>query len=400
MFQAEAREQKQPDTTVEEIDLDAIFHLLWERRRFLCFFSIGSALLALVIVLLLNDRFTATAIALPPSQNSSSSAATLLSQAGGGFLASSFGAKTQGDQMVSMLRTQTVEDAVINRFGLRERYHVKKLSQARKKLESRSTITLGSKDGLVTIEVTDLDPQMAADITNAYLEAYQKLSSRIAVTEASQRRIFFEQQLLEAKENLARAETRMREAEKTTGILQIEGQTRALIESTAQLRAQVMAKEVQLQSLRSFATEDNPDVIRAHQELDALQEQLTRIGGSSQDALQLAPKGSTTAAGMEYINRLRDVRYYEAISELIAKQYEIARQDEARQGTGMQIVERATAPDTKSSPQRILAVALAFLTGFFIASGWCLLSPRLPRLSDIRSEPIAVEQAPSDSLKG
>ena len=111
---------------------------------------------------------------------------------------------------------------------------------------------------MITISVTDWDPKLAAEIANGYVEEFRKFSANLAITEASQRRIFFQQQLLEAKGNLAAAEEAMKGTEEATGVLQIDSQTRALIESAAALRAQVVAKEVQLQGMRAYATEDNP----------------------------------------------------------------------------------------------------------------------------------------------
>jgi uncharacterized protein involved in exopolysaccharide biosynthesis len=379
-MQAKVTVQQNPDVEIGERQWEDVLQLLLQRKKFILIFSLGAALLTLIVVFLLKDQFTATAIAMPPSQ-SASTASSLLSQFGGasGIVGSSLGVKTQGDMMVSMLRTDTVEDAVIHRFDLEQRYHVNKLSKARKKFRSRSSISLGSKDGLVTVEVTDRDPKMAADIANYYLASYQELSSKVAFTEASQRRVFFEKQLFDAKTNLARAEVNFKDAEKSTGILQVEGQTRALIESAAELRAQVTAKEVQLQGLSTYMTTNNPEYIQGSQELHALQAQLARIGGSNQNPTLLTQNSAVPEASMEYVNKLRDVRYYETISNLIAKQYEIARQDEARQGVGMQIIESATPPDTRSGPHRTLAVIFALLMGFFVSAGWCLLADRFSK---------------------
>jgi tyrosine-protein kinase Etk/Wzc len=381
-MQAKVTVQQNPDVELDERQQwEDGLQVLFRRWKFILVFSSGVALLTLLIVLLLKDQFTATAIAMPPSQ-SATSASSLLSQFGGasGIVGSSLGVKTQGDVMVSMLRTQSVEDAVIRRFGLELRYHVTKFSDARKKFQSRSSVSLGSKDGLVTVEVTDRDPKMAADIANGYLNAYQDLSSKVAFTEATQRRMFFEKQLFDAKTDLARAEVSFKDVEKTRGILQVEGQTRALIESAAELRAEIAAKEVELERLNTYMTANNPEYIQNSQELHALQVQLARVGGSDQNPVLLTPNSKVPEANMEYLNKLRDVRYYETISDLLAKQYEIARQDEARQGVGMQVIEAATPPDTKSGPHRILAVVFALLMGFFVSSGWCLLAGRFSKI--------------------
>jgi len=373
--------QQNPDVELSERQQwEDGLQLLLQRKKFILSFSFGLALLTLVIVFILRDEFTATAIAMPPSENGSSAAAFLGQLGGaGGLVGSSLGVKTQGDVMLSMLRTQTVEDRVIQQFDLKARYHQKKISDARKKFQSYSSVSLGSKDGLVTIEVTDRDPKMAAEIANGYLAAYQELASRVAFNEATRRRIFYEKQLFDAKTDLARAEVSFKDVEKAGGVLQVEAQTRAIIESAAELRAQIAAKEVQLQRLSTYMTADNPEYILNSQELHALQAQLTRVGGSSQNPALLTPNDKVPEATMEYLNKLRDVKYYETISDLIAKQFEIAKQDEARQGAGMQVIEAATPPDSKSGPHRTLAVVLAWLMGLFLSGGWCLMGDRFTK---------------------
>lgn len=379
-MQAAAPEMETIRADSRELTLVDAIQILFRRWKFIAWFTLGTTILAAVIALILRDEFTASAIILPPTQEASAGS-SLLAQVGGAagmMLGSSLGLKSQGDLIQSLLKTETVENEIINQFHLQQRYHQKKLSGARGVLEHRTKIVLGTKDGLITIHVTDRDPNLAAAMANAYIDAYRKLSERLAISEASQRRMFYEQQLLEAKENLARADVALKNVEQSTGVLQVESQTRALIESAAMLRAQVAAKEVQLQGLRSFATDTNPEYMRLKDELNALQEQLARVGASDEDPALIIPKGKETAATLDYVRKLRDVKYYEAVSELIARQYEIAKQDEARQGVGVQVVERATPPDSKSAPMRKVIVLLAFLMGLFIASGWCLISARVP----------------------
>ena len=136
-----------------------------------------------------------------------------------------------------------------------------------------------AKDGLIRITLEDGDPKRAAELANGYVEEFRKLSASLAITEAARRRLFFEQQLQQAKDNLTAAEEAMRKTEQSTGVLQIDSQARSLIESAAVLRGQVVAKQVQIQGMRSFAAEDNPDLILAKQELAALQSAARTTGG-------------------------------------------------------------------------------------------------------------------------
>jgi uncharacterized protein involved in exopolysaccharide biosynthesis len=347
---------------------------------------VGAAVLTTVVVLVIPSRYTAETIVLPPGQNSSTSSALLGQLGGSGALASAAGAslgiKNPGDIYVSLLRSRTVEDSVIKRFGLMDRYGKRNKSDARIAFEKHSNVALGAKDGLITISMTDGDRKLAADIANGYLDEFRKFSADLAITEASQRRIFFQQQLLEANQNLAAAEEAMKGIEQSTGVLQIDSQTRSLIESAADLRAQVVAKEVQLQGMRAYATEDNPQMLEVRQQLAALQAQLAKLGGSDQSsgAGLIVPKGKVPEAGMEYIRKLRDVKYYETIAELIGRQFEMAKLDEARQGAIIQVVDVAVVPDDRSFPRRTITVTIVSLLGLLASCGWCFLVEGFERL--------------------
>jgi len=362
------------------------------RRKFIICFTACVAILAAITVLLIPSRYTAFTLVLPPGQNSSMSSALLGQLGGSGALTSlagaSLGIKNPGEIYVSLFRSRTVEDSIIQRFGLMARYGAKMPSNARTAFEAHSTVALAAKDGLITISVTDRDPGKAAEIANGYIDEFRKLSANLAITEASQRRIFFQQQLKEAKENLAAAEEAMKGTEQSTGVFQIDSQTRVLIESAAALRAQIVAKEVQIQGMRSYATEDNPEIFEAKQQLAALQAQLARLADADQDSSSglIVPKGKVPEAGMEYIRKLRDVKYYDTISELIAKQFEMAKLDEARQGAVIQVVDVAVPPDHRSYPKRTITVILAMVLAFFVACGWGILAESLRRLDSNPAE--------------
>jgi len=369
-----------PFQTETEISVLDIAALLSRHRRFILRFVLGSALLASLIAFLLPVRYEAKIVLMPPQQNSSMSSA-LLSQLGNlGSLASLAGGglsiKSQTDMYVSLLTSRTVEDAMIQRFGLMQEYHEKRMSDARDRFESRTTVVAGAKDGLIRLSLEDGDPKRAAEMANGYVEEFRKLSASLAITEAARRRMFFEQQLRQSKDDLAGAEEAMKKTQQSTGVLQIDSQARSLIESAAILRGQVVAKQVQIQGMRSFAAEDNPHLILAKQELTALESQLARLTGSQSDDgsddLMLS-KGRATEAGLEYLRRYRDVKYRETVFGLLAKEFEMAKLDEAREGAIVQVVDPAVAPDKRSFPPRLLIILGTPILAFFVAGFWVML---------------------------
>ncbi len=377
---------RDPFASESEISALDLLVLIVERKRFILRFVLGGIVLAIVISFLLPVRYEGKVVLLPPAQ-SSSIGSSLMGQLGGlgalGSLASlaggSLGLKNPADMYVSLLASRTVEDAMIQRFGLMQEYRKKLISDTRKELEHRTTVVAGNKDGLIRVTVEDGNPRRAAELANGYVEEFRKLSATLAISEAARRRLFFEQQLQDAKEKLTQAEEAMTKTEQTTGVLQIDSQARALIESAAILRAQVVAKEVQIEGMRSFATDDNPALVLAKQELAALQSQLDRVAGSQKDTgsdINLS-KGRVTQSGMEYIRRFRDLRYQETVFWLLAKEFEIAKLDEAREGSIIQVVDAAVPPDKKSSPHRLLIVLASTVLAFFVAVFWVWMRKRL-----------------------
>jgi uncharacterized protein involved in exopolysaccharide biosynthesis len=373
-----------------EVTLLDVVALLAGRRRFILRFVLGTLLLAVAVSFLLPVRYEAHILLLPPQQNSSMSSMLMGQLANLGSLASlaggSLGIKNPVDMYVSLLTSRTVEDAMIQRFGLMSEYREKKLSGARKELEYRTTVVAGSKDGLIRITVEDRDPKRAAELANGYVEEFRKLSASLAITEAARRRLFFEAQLQQAKNDLADAEEAMKKTEQSTGVLQIDSQARSLIESAAVLRGQVVAKQVQIQGMRSFAAEDNPELVLAKQELASLQSQLQQLAGSQHDSESdiILSRGKVTSSGLDYIRRLRDVKYRETVFELLAKEFEIAKLDEAREGSIVQVVDPAITSDKRSSPHRMLIIIASSVLAVFVAVFWVLLQQSWDRTFAVR----------------
>lgn len=377
---------RRQETEVSLLDLTV---LLVQHKRFIAGFVVGAAVLAIVVALVLPVRYEAKVTLMPPSQSSSSMGSALLGQLGGlgslTALAGGFGIKNPADMYVSLLTSRTVEDAMIQKFGLMAEYREKRISDTRKDFERRTSVVAGSKDGLIRITLEDGDPKRAADLANGYVEEFRRLSASLAITEAARRRLFFQQELEQAKNDLTAAEEAMRKTQQSTGVLQIDSQARALIESAATLRAEVVAKEVEIQGMRTFAADDNPQLLLAKQQLAALQSQLQQIAGSQRDTGSdiVLSKGRVTESGMEYLRSLRELKYHETVFELLAKELEIAKLDEAREGEIVQVVDPAVVPDRKSSPHRTLIVIGTTLLAFFGSAFWVIVRQGLTRSFEV-----------------
>jgi tyrosine-protein kinase Etk/Wzc len=368
--------------------------VLARRKKMILWMTVGFAALACIVSFIIPPEYTATIVILPPQQSSSLS--SILGDFGGlsslaGLASSALGGKNLQDMYVSMLKSESVEDSVIQKYGLMQEYHKKYFYDARKRLEWHTTIDGSKKDGLIRLSFEDHNPARAAEIANGYIEILRGLSQHLAITEAAQRRVIFEQQLEKAKDDLANSEEALKQTELSTGFVQIDSQARALIESAARLRAQVVAKEVQIQAMQAYAGEGNPDLQEQEQELAGLRSQFNSLVGSegnSPDDLFLS-KGNVPEAALEYARKLRDVKYNEAIFEVLARQLEIAKIDEAKEGGFLQIVNPAITPERRSFPKRTWFTLGFAAFGLSFSMMLALLQVRVARM---RANPIDAAQ--------
>jgi capsule polysaccharide export protein KpsE/RkpR len=370
-----------PVAEEHEVDVLAVTTILLRgKATILRFMLVMLVLTAIIVYGLMSPMYTADAVFLPPQTAPGSSMSQLASQIGSlGAMGALGGLKSPSDIYLGILNSRTVADSLVKRFDLQNVYKTKRLSSAIKKLEGRSTFATG-KNTLITISVQDHDPNRAADLANGYLDALREQNGRLALTEAAQRRLFFEQQLEREKNSLADAEVEMKKTQEQTGLIAPYGQAQAEIETTAELRAQISSRQVALAALRQGATDENPQVVRLQSEIAGLQRELTKIQSDPSQhqlgSIQL-PTAKVPELALEFVRKQREVKYHEVLFELIAKQYEAARLDESRDAPILQVVDRAVVPDRKSGPPRLLAMIGALLLGAILGSIWVLVKQYL-----------------------
>ena len=369
--------------------------ILARRKKFILWMTVAFAAAGCIVSFILPQKYKATVLILPPQQQSSSLSSVLGQMGSLGSLADlaggSLGIKNIADLYVAMLRSESVEDEVIQKYGLLQQYNKKFYYDARKKLEWHTTIDGSKKDGLIRLTFEDRNPARAAEIANGYVEILRSLSQHLAISEAAQRRVIFEQQLEKANNDLASSEEALKQTQLSTGFVQIDSQARALIESAAAVRAQIVAKEVQVQVMQTYAGEGNPDLQEQEEELAGLRRQFSRMvgaNGSSPNDLFLS-KGNVPQAALEYANKLRDVKYNQAIFQVVARQLEVAKIDEAREGGFLQIVNPALTPERRSFPQRKWIIIGAAAFGLSLAIVLALFEVHLARM---RANPIEAAQ--------
>jgi tyrosine-protein kinase Etk/Wzc len=341
-----------------------------KHKRMIAVVTLGAALLAVIISLLMPNVYTGKAVVMPPRQDQSA-AALVIGQitgavgGGGGNLTDALGLKSVNDLYIGLLKSRSIADRLIERFELQKLYGTATQVDTRRGLAKNSVFTAG-KDGLMTIEFDDEDPRRAADIANAYVEELDTITRGLAITEASQRRLYYEKQLVQTKESLVKAEAQLMKVQQETGIIKLDEQARPIFEAISALRGQMAAKEIQIAGMRSFATDRNPELIRAREELAGMQKQLDMLQRNNAvgDGQILVPTGKVPELGLEYIRKLREVTYNDALFQALSKQYEIARIEEGKNASVIQSVDKAVVPDRKSKPARSLIVIFsAFIAG-------------------------------------
>jgi len=365
------------------IDFQAAFLELWAGRKTILLAGLVALLLATIIAFLLPPYFVSVASFLPPSSSSSSGASALMGQlsqlsglgGGAGLLGT---AKTPGDLYVGILKSHSVAGELVKRFDLLRIYGVNKESRAEKLLAANSTFEVGLKDSIITMSVTDKSPSRARDMANAYLDALREINSNLALSEASQRRLFFGQQLAKEKDELADAEVDLKRTEEQSGFIAPAGQTASEIQTIAQTRAQISARQAELSGLRQSDAEENPDVLRLQSEIGNLQGQLERLeSGTGKGAGTAIPTSKVPEVALDYVRKEREVKYHEALFEMLARQYESARLDEAHDAPLLQVLDPASYPDSKSGPPRMLIAFFGLLLGLFAGCAWVLALARL-----------------------
>ena len=361
--------------------LDLIL-LLAARRRLLVTVTLLAMVLGAIIAFSTKPTYTAIATIMPP-QAPQSSLSSLMGQLGsltnlngaGGLL------KNPSDLYVGVLQSRTIADRAIAHFDLQQRWHARTMVTARKALANHALFE-SAKNGMIQISVTEHDPGLASNLANFFVDALYEMNSTLAISEASQRRLFFEQQLNDEKRALSAAEEDLKSTEQKTGLLSLAGQTELVVRNIAQMRAQISAYEVKLQALRTYDSEENPDVIRLQQEISTMRAQLVQLQNSPK---RLSPGDTDITAtqvpggSLEYARKLREVKYHDTLLDLLSRQYEAARIDEAKSAPIIQAVDRSVPPDQKSGPPRILITLSSGIIGFLLAAAFVFLRGLLER---------------------
>jgi uncharacterized protein involved in exopolysaccharide biosynthesis len=350
--------------------LDYLLVLLKYKKMIFVIVS-AAFLLTCAVMLLKPNIFTASTRILPPAERKLGLGGGMLSAIGdlGPLAGISLGSYSV-DLYAGMLRSRTIADAIIDRFDLMKSYNQSYRTNTYATLEKLVSISIGKKDGIITVSVDDKDPERAAAIANAYIEELENLNVKFNLSNAGRERLFLEKRLELVKSDLNRTEDSLKEFQEKNKAIKIDAQATALIESVSRLRAELASKEVELGALLTYQAEQNPQVRELREVVQQLKMQLRQLEETPPGNRIVSDVFITTAdmpdIGMRFARLMRDYKIQETLFELLTQQYEMAKISEAKNTLKIQVLDVAAVPDRKSKPNRKLAVIVAtILAGFF-----------------------------------
>jgi capsule polysaccharide export protein KpsE/RkpR len=362
--------------------------LLWSRRRFLFRASIMGLIASTLIALVIPKSYTSTARLMPPDAQSKSGLAMMaaLASKGGGGLGSIagdlLGLQSSGALFIGVLRSQTAQERLIQEFNLRKVYGARLVTDARRKLDENTSISEDRKSGIISISVTDHDPNRAAAMANGYVNELNSLVAELSTSAAHRERVFLEGRLKVAKQELDNASAQLAQFSSKHGTLDIQTEGRAMLDAAGTLSGQLIAAQSELEGIRQIYTDNNSRVRALKGRVEELREQLKKLDGTgpgeatANDALPGASDGmpyptikSLPLLGAKYADYYREAKVQETVYELLTEQYELAKVEEAKETPSVKVLDIAQKPERKSFPPRLL---IMFLGTFLMLSASAL----------------------------
>jgi uncharacterized protein involved in exopolysaccharide biosynthesis len=336
---------------------------------------------SVIYSLTLHNIYTATAKVLPPQKESAGGLSALISQAGGlsGLAAGGFGGGS--DLYLGILKSRSVADAVIQQLDLVKIYKVPTIEAARINLAVAVKVQAG-KDGIISISAEDKDPKLSALLANTYVDELGKATVRLNLSKAGAERLFLEKRLNLVKQDLKVAEEDLKAFAQKNKIVQVDSQASASITAISRIRAEIASREVQLAILRRSRTDQSPEVLALQTGITRLRGELGALVGTDTGGEGVPSLGNVPGLGLEYSRKMREFKTQEAIYEQLTKQYEIAKLNEAKDSSTLQVLDAAVVPIKKSRPVRSIIVLSAAAASFFISILFILVQEYLTNVSD------------------
>jgi uncharacterized protein involved in exopolysaccharide biosynthesis len=377
-----------------------LLRLLWDCRQALLGATAIGLLASTLVAFLIPSSYTSTTRLMPPDSQSSSGMAMMAAMAaktaGGlaGVAGDLLGLKSSGALFIGVLRSQTAQDRLIQEFGLQKVYRTKLITDARTKLDEKTSISEDRKSGIITISVTDHDPKRATVLANGYVDQLNSLVAELSTSAAHRERVFLEERLKVAKRDLDDAGNQLAQFSSKNNTLDIQQEGKAMLDAAGTLAGQMIVAQSELEGLRQIYTDNNPRVRALNARVGELRKELDKLGGTPADAAKAANSSANVSNGMpyptirslpllgaKYADYYRRAKIQETVFELLTEQYELAKVEEAKETPSVKVLDPAQVPERKSFPPRLLIMFLGTFLVFSMSLA-CVLGAEHWRGSD------------------
>lgn len=359
--------------------------VVWAERRKMLRVTGWSLVAATLLAFVLPTRYTSTVSLMPPDQ-STGSKLQMLAAAGTGLAASTglpgiaselLGSKASGAVFIGVLSSRSVRSRLVERFDLRREYGTRSMENACKKLGRYTDLSEEKKSGIISIKVTDSTRQRAAQLAGAYVEELNRTLADLNTSAAHRERVFLEQRLQTVKQELDTSAKALSEFSSKNLTFDPRDQGKAMLDATTFLQARLIAAESQLRGLEQIYTDRNTRVRALRAQVEQLRNELNRIGGvnaggPSTGDFQYPSVRQLPLLGVQYADLYRRTKVQEIVFELLTKQYELAKVEEAKEIPSVKVLDSPNVPERKSFPPRLLIIVGCTLLACLATSLWIL----------------------------
>ena len=382
----------QLDSTLARERMCSRLRILWAERRFLLRIGCVALLVSTVIAFLIPKRYTTQVQIMPPDTQSTNTLALVAGLTGKGdvgglgtIAGDLLGMKSTGALFMGVLQSRTVRDHIVHRFDLKKVYGERLEEFARQDLAENTSISEDRKSGILTMNVTDRDAKRAVAIATAYVEELDALMAQLSTSSARRERVFLDQRLSSVKQDLDSAAKDFSQFATKNGTIDITEQGKAMVTAAAALEGQLIAAQSELEGLKQIYTDSNVRVRATQARIAELQHQIEKFSGKPAPAYDPSRDSSSETypalrqlpvLGVPYANLLRRLKIEETVYEILTKEYELAKVQEAKEIPTVKVLDSAEVPERKSSPPRLLIVFLGTIFSFALGIVWVLSKSR------------------------
>lgn len=348
-----------------ELTLKDMWNIIWQRKKMIIRNTLIVSILVALISLLLPNWYKATSVLLPPSNNNMAlNPMSILSTAGiGDFL----GNAEDQNRILSILKSNTLLETIAKKFNFIKRYDTKNMEEAIKELSNNINVSV-EEEMQIVVSFWDKDQEKVAEINNYIVNCLDSLNIELSTKKGKNNRIFIESRIENVMDSLKTIESKLTSFMEYEGVLSLTDQVRVGVEKAAEMKAQIMAKEIELAVARSTYDKNNIIVKQLVNEILNLKSKYAEFYKENPSDKILPNFSKVPEVSMKYAQLIRNIEYFVKLIEFLGPQYESAKIEEMKDIPTIQLLDRAVRPEKKDKPRRAKIVLIFFALSFVIST--------------------------------